>query len=273
MKMLVRAGALLCALECLTPNVAFAQTESPGTISNIGNVRQVAITTGDLGDTAAPVSDTNGLPVKCVSGCGDASAALQNTLNGYVDGLEAGIGTPIDGAYTGSGSASMVAILKGIYNSSVDTTPVAVTQSGSWTLGGISGTISLPTGAATAANQTALNALFPTSLGPKSNSGSLAVVASKSATGTGTTTPASASAVKVLNANAARSGCSIVNDSTSNARINLGTTVSTTLFTAEMLGSTTAPHAQFICPSDWTGEVWMIWDTATGNARANERTP
>lgn len=51
----------------------------------------------------------------------------------------------------------------------------SVTQSGTWNVTNISGTISLPTGAATSANQTALNALFPTSLGTKTAANSLAV--------------------------------------------------------------------------------------------------
>jgi hypothetical protein len=52
---------------------------------------------------------------------------------------------------------------------------VAAGQSGTWNITNISGTVSLPTGAATSANQTALTALFPTSLGTKTAANSLAV--------------------------------------------------------------------------------------------------
>jgi hypothetical protein len=40
-----------------------------------------------------------------------------------------------------------------------------------------------------------------------------------------------------------------------------------------MLGSATLPHAQFKCDPDYTGQITMIWASATGNARVNERTP
>jgi hypothetical protein len=56
-----------------------------------------------------------------------------------------------------------------------DQSAVPASQSGAWNITNISGTVTLPTGAATAANQTALNALFPTSLGAKTAANSLAV--------------------------------------------------------------------------------------------------
>lgn len=52
---------------------------------------------------------------------------------------------------------------------------VAAKQNGTWNVTNISGTISLPTGAATSAKQDTLAALFPTSIGQKAASGSLAV--------------------------------------------------------------------------------------------------
>jgi hypothetical protein len=212
-----------------------------------GNGSAIAISKGNYGLLSSMLSN-------------QATAANQVTLNGYVDGLEALLG-------------SANSLLTDIKTAANDTTPVAVTKSGTWTLDGISGTISLPSGAATSANQTALADLFPTSLGTKANATSLATVNPKSGTATTTSVSAATSSTLVLAANSARIGCSIVSDSSANARLSLGSAASSTNYTVEMLGASSLPHALFTCPSDYTGAIYMIWDSATGNARVNERTP
>jgi hypothetical protein len=187
---------------------------------------------------------------------GAATATNQTTLNGLVDGLEAGIGAPAD-AVACSGSGSAIALLKCVAVAAADTTtPVPVTKSGTWDI-----------------TSTTISAQLPATLGSKSNALALATVDPKSATPTGSTVAASASSVTVLAANSARIGCTIINDSTANAWVNFGATASSTAFVAEMLGSATFPHASLTCPADYTGQITMIWASATGNARVNERTP
>lgn len=61
------------------------------------------------------------------------------------------LGTTGDAAYAGSGSASIIAGLKGVYNATQ--APLAAGTNTIGSIANISGTVSLPTGAATAANQ------------------------------------------------------------------------------------------------------------------------
>ena len=150
-----------------------------------------AIMWEDAADTLTPVSSSKPLPVS-VTGGGDATAANQTTIIGHVDGIE-GLLTTIDAdtstlaavdyatqttlaainaklvtgtdigdvTINNASGASAVNIQDGGNTITVDGTvgvsgTVAVTQSGTWNITNISGTVSLPTGAATAAKQPAL---------------------------------------------------------------------------------------------------------------------
>jgi hypothetical protein len=66
-----------------------------------------------------PVTDTVGLPVVCLSGCsgggGGGGGAVTGAVGAFVDGWDVTLGTMGDSAYAGSGSASGIAALKGIY--------------------------------------------------------------------------------------------------------------------------------------------------------------
>lgn len=113
------------------------------------------------------VSTSDPLPVTVASGSGDATAANQvlqlnqetttaantGTITTNTGTTATGIGAPADAAWT-SGSGSLIAIAKGIYGKLA--AALAVTQSGTWNITNVSGTVSLPTGAATATNQTAV---------------------------------------------------------------------------------------------------------------------
>lgn len=76
---------------------------------------------------------------------------------------------------------------------------------------------------------------------------------------------ASASSVVALAANPSRVGATIYNDSSSVAYLKLGATASTTSFTYKM-----NPNDYYEVPFGYTGEIDMIWTTATGNARITE---
>lgn len=82
---------------------------------------------------------------------GAATSANQSTVI-------TGVGAPADAAYS-SGSGSVIAVLKGLYTALTGSLTVAthaVTQSGTWNVTNVSGTVSLPTGASTSAKQPAL---------------------------------------------------------------------------------------------------------------------
>lgn len=70
----------------------------------------------------------------------------------------------------------------------ITNTSFAATQSGNWNINNISGSISLPTGAATSVKQDALVALLPSSLGAKPQANSLAVTLSTDGVASGIAT-------------------------------------------------------------------------------------
>lgn len=127
------------------------------------------------GDNVALLSDSRGqLYIHATD-----TDALLTTQAGYVDGLEALIGTTNTntGAISGKLPASLGAQAVG---SSLSVTPAtsstwAATQSGTWNVTNISGTVSLPTGASTEATLAAASAKLPASLGIKTAAASLSI--------------------------------------------------------------------------------------------------
>jgi len=110
----------------------------------------------------APVTDTNPYPVKVVSGGGgggggggDASATNQSVQIAAEQEIRDRLG-----ALTSPAAGSANALLRGIGASLA--APLPVTQSGTWNLTNITGTVSLPTGAATSALQTSGNTSLST---------------------------------------------------------------------------------------------------------------
>lgn len=98
---------------------------------------------------------------------GAATSANQSTIIGHLDGVE-GLLTTIDadtsalaGAVSGTElqvdivSAPTITVADGGSSLTVDGT-VAATQSGTWNIGDVSGTVTLPTGAATSSNQSTI---------------------------------------------------------------------------------------------------------------------
>lgn len=138
---------------------------------------------------------------------------------------------------------------------------VAATQSGTWNINNVAGTISLPTGAATESSLAAVAAtasgsnLRVTPVNQTPISSSAAVVGSVTA---------SASNVTLLSANTARVGFAIYNDSTSRCYVRFGATASTTTFTVPLDGG---GYYELTGHGVYTGQVDAIWATATGSAR------
>lgn len=198
---------------------------------------------------------------------------LQVTQNGYLIVSVNGTLTVASHAVTNAGTFA-----------------VQAAQSGTWNITNVSGTVSLPTGAATAANQstanTALSAIqTAVQLIDNAISGNemqVDVVAALPA-GTNTigvvmdervSTPSlsnvsgSTSSVQLLASTAGRKAAYFHNDSTSVAYVKFGTTASTTSYTVKM-----NPDAFYEIPQPvYTGRIDAIWASATGAMRITELT-
>lgn len=136
----------------------------------------------------------------------------------------------------------------------------------------------LPTGAATAANQTTLGnqttqindgtntaAVKAASVAAVATDPALVVDSRHPATGALANVAGSAASVTLLAANVARLGATIFNDSTAILYVKFGTTASLTSFTVRMIS-----NAYYEVPFRYTGRIDGIWASATGNARVTE---
>lgn len=128
--------------------------------------------------TSVPVaisSDQSAVPISAASlplPTGASTSALQTTGNtslSSIDGKTPALGQAL-------AAASVPVVLTAAQVSTL--TPlstVAATQSGTWNINNISGTVSLPTGAASEATLSAMSAKLPATLGQKVKASSLAV--------------------------------------------------------------------------------------------------
>lgn len=168
-------------------------TGETGAADDIAGVKyaRVKLTLGGDGVNEGDVASTNPMPVSMASAplpSGAATAANQATIIGHIDGIETLLGTSntntgtiatntttLAGAVTAGKIQAEVTNTVAVsatnldirdLNSASDSVTVtgtvsiggtvAATQSGVWNITNISGTVSLPTGAATAANQTTI---------------------------------------------------------------------------------------------------------------------
>ena len=173
---------------------------------------------------------------------------------------------------------------------------IPATQSGTWNINNISGTISLPTGAATAANQTTGNSSLSTiatntgtiatntgtivtnttgiataanqTTGNSSlatiatNTGTIATNTTPGSTGTLSTVACSTSSVTVLASNSSRKKATIFFDGVPDVYIAQSATVAST--TAYTLKATDGGYYEI---ENYTGQINAICSAATGNMR------
>ncbi len=161
---------------------------------------------------------------------------------------------------------------------------VAAAQSGTWNITNVSGTISLPSGAATESTLSALNGkvtscntgavTVSTALPAGTNNigdvdiASLpAVVAATYSTSTVTSVTSAATSTSILATNANRRMAILVNDSDKNAYVKLGATASTTSFSYKL---TPGQTLELPIPL-YTGAIDAIWESSpTGSMRVTE---
>ena len=88
-----------------------------------------------------------------------------------------------------------------------------------------------------------------------------------SSTGTITSVAGNASSVQLLVSNASRKGAYFYNDSTATLYLALAGSASTTAYTVQIPG-----NGFFEIPTSpvYTGAVYVIWSSATGNCRITE---
>jgi trimeric autotransporter adhesin len=168
---------------------------------------------------------------------------------------------------------------------------LSVNSSGQLNVNNISGTVSLPTGAATSSNQTTLGsqttkindgtntaAVKAASTAPVAtdpalvvaispNTGAVTTFPATSSTATLTNVASSASSVQIVASNAGRKGFYVFNDSTQVLYLKFGTTASTSSYTVQVPGG---GYYEMPNPTLYTGELDGIWASANGNARVTE---
>jgi hypothetical protein len=154
---------------------------------------------------------------------------------------------------------------------------VAATQSGTWNITNVTGTISLPTGAATESTLSTLDGKVTAcntgavTLASQANpfTSAIPVEPETVSTSSVTSTSASASSVTVLASNASRKLAIFVNDADKIAYVKLGGTASTTSYSYKLQPNSTLELAQPV----YTGVVDAIWETSpTGAMRVTELT-
>ena len=266
------------------------------------------------GATESVVSSTNPLPVSgtfSVDPAGLATEARQTTGNTTLASIDSKITACNTGAVTISAAipagtnnigdvdvltlpnvtlasqlnpfTSAIPISDNAGSITVDGT-VAATQSGTWNINNVSGTVSLPTGAATETTLSALNgkvtacntgavtisAALPAGT---NNIGDVDVltlpdVAIKTYSSSAITSVVSAAvSTSILASNANRRMAIMVNDTDKNAYVKLGATASTTSFSYKL---TPGQTLELPVPA-YTGTIDAIWDTSpTGSMRVTE---
>lgn len=145
-----------------------------GSVTVSGTVAATQSGTWNITDISGTVS----LPT------GAATSALQTTGNSSLSSIDGKLGSLGQKAMAGSAPVVIASDQSAVPVSGSVTVSgtVAATQSGTWNINNVSGTVSLPTGAATAANQTTANSSLSSidgklgSLGQKTMSGSAPVV-------------------------------------------------------------------------------------------------
>lgn len=241
--------------------VPISSTQLPTTLGTKTTANSTAVNIAS--DQTVPVSAAS-LPLPS----GASTSALQTTGNTSL--------SSIDGKLASLGQKNMVGSEPVVIAS--DQSAIPVSQSGTWNISNVSGTVSLPTGAATETTLAAASAKLPATLGQKTSANSLAIVvasdqsaipvtsgaASSSAV---TSVSGSASSVSLLASNASRKGAAFFNDSGATLYLKLGATASTTSYTVQILSN---GYYEIPVGAVYTGAIDGIWSSATGAVRITE---
>ena len=166
----------------------------------------------------------------------------------------------IDGTVTANAGTGPFPVSDNGGSLTVDGT-VAATQSGTWNINNIAGTISLPTGAAT---ETSVAAVAATASGSNLRVVPVLQVPVASSAASVFTVAASAANVTLIAANASRVGFAIYNESSATCYLKFGATASATSYTVQLSGGA---YYELAGHGVYTGIIDALWTTATGSAR------
>jgi len=137
-------------------------TINPNGQATSANSQPVTLASDQVGTAGTPAAQV--ISVQGVTGGQPVITSLPSNAaqesGGNLAALNTTTGTSADTAWTGTGSSTVIAALKAIYNALVAALPAGTNVIGS--ILNISGTISLPTGASTSANQTTTNSTLAT---------------------------------------------------------------------------------------------------------------
>ena len=97
--------------------------------------------------------------------------------------------------------------------------------------------------------------------------GSVSVASSGSSTATATYVNSTATSTSLLSSNSSRKGATILNNSTANLFVELGSTASLTAYTVKINSG-----GYYEVPFNYVGEISGIWDTVNGKALIRELT-
>lgn len=235
-----------------------------------GHVQRVKLTWSADGSDTPISANGDGLLVNL----GTKEDEVQNNIIGtdigvttksVVFGLNSGGGGSYEPVKVTPSGALTVEVSDGGGSITVDGT-VAATQSGTWNLNNIGGTISLPTGAATETSLATVAGAVSSSNMRIVESG-LSLPISSSAADTYSISDQATNAT-ILDANASRKGWAVYNDSTSACYVKFGATASTTSFTVKIEAY---GYFEQMGHGIYTGQVDAIWSTnASGAARVTE---
>jgi hypothetical protein len=248
----------------------------------------------DIGTNAAEsvISATNPLPITgslTVDTTGLALESRQITGNSSLGSIDGKITTCNTGAVTLASQAnpftSALPVSDNGGSITIDGT-VAATQSGTWNITNVSGTVSLPTGAATESTLSSLNGkVTACNTGAVTISAALpagtnnigdidvltlpAVVAATYSTSAVTSVVSAATSTSILASNANRRMAIMVNDADKNCYVKLGATASTTSFSYKLTPGQTLELPMPV----YTGAIDAIWEVGpTGSMRVTEIT-
>lgn len=212
---------------------------------------------------------------------GAATAALQTSGNASLSSIDSK--TPALGQALAAASVPIV-LTAAQLTTLTPLSTVAVTQSGTWNLNNITGTVSLPTGAATEATLAAMSAKLPATLGAKTTANSMAVnVASDQTLKAASATPAAltitqaavtvgTSAVRLTvsgsTPSATRVVLAVTPDAASTAKFYIGSATVTSTSTTR--GIQIVAGQSFIANND-AGDYYIVSDTAAQTVEIMEQ--
>jgi hypothetical protein len=258
----------------MADNVTFQKTElaTPASGTKVstdeaasGHLQRVKLAYSADGVDTHVQADADGLlvnlgahqdPVVNAMATTDIGVATKSAIFGYTTAA-GGSFQPVK--VTGSGALT-VEVNDGGGSITVDGT-VAATQSGTWNINNVAGTITLPTGAAT---ETSVAAVAATASGSNLRVQPVNQTPISSSAANVANVTASATNVTLLSAVATRVGFAVYNDSSSVCYLKFGATASSTSFTVLLSGGS---YYEYAGHGVYTGQVDAIWATATGTAR------